>query len=112
MNKINKRKVSFLSHVARSKGLDNDILSGMVSGKRRRGSLEGNWRTMFTKSLEFQWPSCFRVRGIETPCGQPLRVPRRVSPDPSVHDDDEAGKLDSGLYFSRKLSEQSLCMIL
>ena len=37
MNKINKRKVSFLDHVARSKGLGNDILSGMVSGKRRRG---------------------------------------------------------------------------
>ena len=57
--------------------------------KEEGGDLEGNWRAMFTKSLEFQWPSCFRMRGTETPGGQPLRVPRRIIPDPSVHDDDD-----------------------
>ena len=37
INSINKRKLSFIGHVARSKGLGNDILSGMVDGKRKRG---------------------------------------------------------------------------
>eukprot|EP00795_Rhopilema_esculentum_P001308 gene1308-biopygen9998 len=37
INSINKRKLSFIGHVARSKGLGNDIRSGMVDGKRKRG---------------------------------------------------------------------------
>ena len=32
MKKINKRKLSFIGHVARSKGIGDDIFSGIVSG--------------------------------------------------------------------------------
>ena len=34
---VNKRKLSFIGHVARSHGIGNDILLGMVCGTRRRG---------------------------------------------------------------------------
>ena len=37
MNSINKRKLSFIGHIARSHGIGNDILSGVVCGTRRRG---------------------------------------------------------------------------
>ena len=37
MNSVIKRKLTFIRHVARSHGLLNDILSGTVSGTRRRG---------------------------------------------------------------------------
>ena len=37
MNSINKRKFSLIGHVARSHGLKNDILSGMVNGTQQRG---------------------------------------------------------------------------
>ena len=34
---INKRKLSFIGHIARSHRIGNDILSGVVCGTRRRG---------------------------------------------------------------------------
>ena len=36
MGSINKRELLFIGHVARSHGIGNDILSGMVCGTRRR----------------------------------------------------------------------------
>ena len=37
MNSINKQKLSFISHMARSHGIRNDILSGIIYGTQQRG---------------------------------------------------------------------------
>ena len=55
MNSINKRKLSFIGHIARSHGIGNDILSGMVCGTRRRGQprrkLENDIKDIVGKSM-------------------------------------------------------------
>lgn len=40
MNMINRQKLTFIGYIARSKGLGNDILTGMVCRKRRKGRLK------------------------------------------------------------------------
>eukprot|EP00795_Rhopilema_esculentum_P014557 gene14557-biopygen4321 len=90
LNSINRRKLSFIGHVARSEGLENDILSGMVSGKRRRERPRRKLlKMMLKRSWECQCLVFYEAQETETPGIRPLRVPRRVSTDPSVPDYDE-----------------------
>ena len=83
-----KENCSFIGHVTRSEGLGNNILSGMVSGKRRRGRLPRKLKNNVQGVLEWQLLDYSKVHKIETSGIRMLGVPGLVNTDPSVLNDD------------------------
>ena len=84
LNSINKRKLLFIGHVAKSVGLGNDILSGMVGGKRRRGRPRRKLENDVEETLGMSMSGLLRSAR-----NRQLHVPQRVSTDPSVPDNDD-----------------------
>ena len=55
---INRRKLSFVGHVIRNKGLGCDLITGMVFGKQKRGRP----KMRFVDSGDWHWKDCERGR--------------------------------------------------
>ena len=95
LNSINKRKLLFIGHVAKSEGLlGNDILSGMVSGKRRRGIPRRKLENDVEETLGMSMSGL-----LQSARNRQLHVPQRVSTDPSVPDDDDDDEIVESVLF-------------